>query len=678
MIGTMILAFAATQSVGSAASFEKGSNETYAPPIKSDICQPQEVNFMKSAEKFARFHQDDVNVAFHLLTTPLGFVGAVAIGIKLARGSALPVSLLLVLYAGSLLVHFPVADGEIPSGWSSTLSPRWLVFETIAVLLGVLVAACQVALLNWFFPIMCLVVGFFGQDLAHWYTREETFLNAYTACASSGTDWLAMFYEHCYYLIPLCLYVAKPLGQTLVSSLPLMMLVWGNISIDSFCRWWPGSISHSRVVTGKVSTDSQRKDMELIRKWVREQCPRNDTSTHWWPTQLPEAEFAAFQRLEWSEDIIKSFRKVFHSSNFDIDIVRGMNEVYVTGPNRKGNSDQVFFTRHVDGPWCMFPFCSVYRTILALDMNTEVTTHFPLHRTGCTLQTGEYSGFDFHREPHYISADGSKANTDHRVILKLHYVTYPKTMRMLGLLLSWMSTKYNQAFRALFLYTIVPQTKTQQFVADMGVVLGTKLYHGLEFYLGFANILFLVALAGLAWATEVPAIFLYGTSFVHYYCYITTYYRRDDVSFVSFQRDVLLFKSVALIQIMYIYMGPYLAPLLAPIFPSLFQGFPEAEVWLSSLAMIVVGYSISLKATWALGKDVTYFGIELGQVDKPKQFVTSFPYNVIPHPMILSQILALQGFHLVPHVHERFPYLIPVHVSLYMIHMAQEHFDFHA
>lgn len=144
MIGTMILAFAATQSVGSAASFEKGSNETYAPPIKSDICQPQEVNFMKSAEKFARFHQDDVNVAFHLLTTPLGFVGAVAIGIKLARGSALPVSLLLVLYAGSLLMHFPVADGEIPSGWSSTLSPRWLVFETIAVLLGVLVAACQV------------------------------------------------------------------------------------------------------------------------------------------------------------------------------------------------------------------------------------------------------------------------------------------------------------------------------------------------------------------------------------------------------------------------------------------------------------------------------------------------------------------------------------------------------
>jgi hypothetical protein len=575
-------------------------------------------------------------------------------------------------------MHFPIVDGGNPAGWSSSLSPRWLVFETISVLLGVYIAACQVALLNWFFPIICLGVGFFGQDLAHWYTGEATFLGAYTACASSGTDWVAMFYEHCYFLIPLCLYVATTFGQTVASSLPLMMFVWGNISIDSFQRWWPGSISHSRVVAGKVTSKQETEDCDLIRKWVAKQNPTFDTSTHWWPRQLPEAEFAAFLRLEKSDAVREAFEKIFHPWGFCVDTVQGMNEVYVSGPNRKGNSDQVFFTPHVDGPWCFFPFCSVYRTILALDMNTEYATHFPLHGNSVTLQTGEFSGFDFHREPHYITADGAKANKDHRVILKLHYVCYPKTLRILGVLLAWMSVKYNQCFRALFLYTIVPQTRTQQFVADMGVVLGTKIYHALELYVGFANILYFIALAGLAYFTEVPALFLYGTSFVHYYCYMTTYYKRNDVSFRSFQRNVIIFKSVALIQIMYIYLGPYLSPWLAPIFPTLFAGFPAAEISYVSLAMIIVGYATSIKATMALGRDVTYFGIELGEVDKPKNFVNAFPYNVIPHPMILSQILALQGFHLVPHVHERFPYLVPFHVSLYIIHMAQEHFDLHA
>lgn len=54
---------------------------------------------------------------------------------------------------------------------------------------------------------------------------------------------------------------------------------------------------------------------------------------------------------------------------------------------------------------------------------------------------------------------------------------------------------------------------------------------------------------------------------------------------------------------------------------------------------------MSIAATQALGVDGTYFGIELGFVKADYRFVKSFPYNTLPHPMILSQIVALLGLH---------------------------------
>ena len=56
-----------------------------------------------------------------------------------------------------------------------------------------------------------------------------------------------------------------------------------------------------------------------------------------------------------------------------------------------------------------------------------------------------------------------------------------------------------------------------------------------------------------------------------------------------------------------------------------------------SLVLIMGGHFVSLCAT-ALGVDGTYFGIELGVV-KADKFVTKFPYNVLPHP-VLGQVVA--------------------------------------
>jgi hypothetical protein len=85
------------------------------------------------------------------------------------------------------------------------------------------------------------------------------------------------------------------------------------------------------------------------------------------------------------------------------------------------------------------------------------------------------------------------------------------------------------------------------------------------------------------------------------------------------------------------------------------------------------GYILSLLATQALGIDRTYFAAELGLVE-PK-WITQFPYGYIPHPMIVSQIWALLGLYKAAHFRAEAPYVIPLHVTLYLVHMMQEHFE---
>jgi hypothetical protein len=50
-------------------------------------------------------------------------------------------------------------------------------------------------------------------------------------------------------------------------------------------------------------------------------------------------------------------------------------------------------------------------------------------------------------------------------------------------------------------------------------------------------------------------------------------------------------------------------------------------------------------------------------------------FRYIPHPMILSQVWALLGFYHAAHLRNNaWPWLVPVHITLYVIHMLQEQF----
>ena len=73
---------------------------------------------------------------------------------------------------------------------------------------------------------------------------------------------------------------------------------------------------------------------------------------------------------------------------------------------------------------------------------------------------------------------------------------------------------------------------------------------------------------------------------------------------------MLLFKTLALVQLFYHYFFPSTRP---------FEFDPV------SAAMIATGYVVSMMATNALGVDRTYFAAELGLVE-PK-WITQFPYG---------------------------------------------------
>jgi len=92
--------------------------------------------------------------------------------------------------------------------------------------------------------------------------------------------------------------------------------------------------------------------------------------------------------------------------------------------------------------------------------------------------------------------------------------------------------------------------------------------------------------------------------------YITTFYIRRGIDFGSFKRDVLLFKTLALAQLVFHYLLPSTTPF---VFDPL------------SVAMILSGYAVSMMATNALGIDRTYFAAELGLVEPT--WITQFPYG---------------------------------------------------
>eukprot|EP00937_MAST-01D_sp_MAST-1D-sp2_P000997 g997.t1 len=597
--------------------------------------------FATHAHAFRRFHTTPFNVAAHLVTTPLCIAASLALAIRLGVPNAVAMA-------------FVVA-------WVLSL---WAVVPSLALWLGsaTFLTACTGAAWALLYAslshgsLACLfLLGYFGQDMAHYLASEATYQSSYAT--SKWGAFGAMLVSHTYLLVPL---VLDACAHTPHGSLADLVA------------------QRTHVVSTKLPPALVRGPLRHLAAWVLAKTPPRDKTSHWWAENshndeehtLPAAERAAFEAVVDSPAMRSMFRKHFNEQGYEIEPVRAMNEVYVaTAARDEGDqqtSDTVFYMDHIDGPYGMFPSSTkVFRCMVGITQQERIETVFKLNNDRCrfTLSEGDVAGFDFHREVHRIQpVVGGKplGPNQYRVCLKLHYAVYARSIAPLGRLLAWLTVRYNVGFRALFLATIDPASLRARFMA-WWVVNVTWATASFEAHVGWSNILYLFSLGMASWATGSHTLWLLGSCFAHYVVYASTYHARArGIAFGLFKRDAVLFKSVALAQAFAIFM----------------QHFQSDTPDWGALALMGLGFALSSAATRALGIDRTYFGWEVGAIKG--KYVASWPYGSIPHPMIVGSITAWLGFHKLVGFRTQLPWFAPLHVALYLAHMAQEHVAVHS
>lgn len=333
--------------------------------------------------------------------------------------------------------------------------------------------------------------------------------------------------------------------------------------------YFPWNYQKSRVYECSIYNETNKEYIEKIREWIIYNNPSKNNSTHIWYKDLPNTYSKMFYDLANSQNIIDMFKKNL-GDNYCIDLLNDMNEIYVTPPPIILNnitSDNIFYTKHIDGPFYLFPFASCYRLIIGLDNNSKVITSFNMIPQLNIVKKGDVVAFDFHRECHYIydnTYDITNKNNTHdskivnkddglsdnfRIILKVHYCVYPKWAYYFGKILGKISIYYDKCFRNLFLFTLISNKLYKKYLSYI-MIYSTLTYHNIEYYIGYNNISFLTLLYIISCYTNYN-VFLFGSSYIHYFRWINSI--KNNCDNLSLARDYRFYYFTYIIQLYYIY-----------------------------------------------------------------------------------------------------------------------------
>lgn len=388
-----------------------------------------------------------------------------------------------------------------------------------------------------------------------------------------------------------------------------------------------------RHVMSSVINDSAT--LEGIQLWIDFQKPPLDRTMHWWINDLPNAVKKMAKKVSCSPEILNMFRKI-HGSSI-VHPIHAMDEIYVSNPHKSLTSDAVFYSQHIDGPFFFFPFCSVYRMVVAVNENRQVETVFPCEGLHSTLSKGDIVAFDFNRTIHYIR-DRDEQNEFPRSTLKLHFLVCPRILAPLGAVLALLTTLYDRLARKLFNITKKPRTILQK-VGAAGVIASTLYEQTVEQLVGRINLYATL----LAFNIMESDTFFYATQYIHYAVYIMTYReillgRSDSVDFYNFKRNAIVFKALSLSQLLF----------------KFYDQVPDAL----SVGLVLAGFLLSGLASIRIGS-----GAELRAC--PVKWV-----NYIPHPMLVGTLLAFSAIHNT--IRNDHPHVIPIHFILSLTHLLQE------
>ncbi len=113
---------------------------------------------------------------------------------------------------------------------------------------------------------------------------------------------------------------------------------------------------------------------------------------------------------------------------------------------------------------------------------------------------------------------------------------------------------------------------------------------------------------------------VYVLSFWHYLVYALAFFWRR-IPLQGFKRDAILLKTMSLASLAFVFLAAM---------PNVY-----------AVIVMAIGFGLNILAARKLGSDRTYYGFEVGAV--PPERVTSFPYSVMSHPMLIGNIVAYSG-----------------------------------
>ena len=128
---------------------------------------------------------------------------------------------------------------------------------------------------------------------------------------------------------------------------------------------------------------------------------------------------------------------------------------------------------------------------------------------------------------------------------------------------------------------------------------------------------FVSAMAGaVAWGLDLE-VAAYALSFWHYLVYWLGYLF-CAAPLAAFKRDAIMMKSVAMGVLGWAFLS----------------GAPD----LLSVTVMTLGFALNTYAAAIMGSDRCYYGYEIGGL--PGHRITSFPYSITAHPMLIGNIVA--------------------------------------
>ena len=384
------------------------------------------MNFLKFHSKFKEYHTHPITISVHMITVLI---------------STMYIYQYISLYKNVVTLSYTLLLYVLGTNYKLSISSM--------LMIGMFTSLRR--------PISTIVFGMFIiiQYLSHVLMKEKTMISTYL----NTTGFIRHYVSHLIFTIP-----------------SVIHLFFQRVVFPS-----------NQILLDKI--DYLKNRTHLI-NWISSKIDVNDQSktTHWWYNDLQENECLHFDVLN---DVVMSQIQSKLQSYEHIQPIHQMNEIYVsTSVNKKYNSDNVFYSKHIDGPFYLYPFCSVKRVILSINNNSNITTIFPNNGIEHMLTDGEFVVFDFNRDIHYIKSSNEVVKQP-RMTLKLHYVVYPKLMYYPAMLLKKLNVMYDKNARDMFLYTLQPKSLLQKLMSCV-VNLSTNLTYLTEQYIGISNLLLVI------------------------------------------------------------------------------------------------------------------------------------------------------------------------------------------